>query len=225
MTSRTDGRALDTSLWGLSLRSLAFVALIAGPVGWVLGCSGSPSDPHPTVHLGSPHPLESLARIDIAFCLDATGSMQGLIDEAKARIREIDAELRNLNPQPSVRFGIVTYRDVGEEYITTLYGLDPDVGRVAEALGSIKASGGGDDPEHVVAGLRRAVDDLRWDPEASVRFLFLVGDAEPHLDYGEESNVHPNTRPSQRERDHDRIVSLWRGNERRWTRLLASSGR
>lgn len=127
--------------------------------------------------------------MDIAFCLDATGSMQGLIDEAKARIQEIDSDLRSGHPTPSVRFGLVAYRDRGERYVTKLYGFDPQVEKMTEALDEIEAQGGGDTEEHVVAGLRRAVEDLDWDPKASVKFLFLVGDAQPHLDYGEESDI------------------------------------
>jgi hypothetical protein len=114
-----------------------------------------------------------------------------LIDEAKARIQQIDSDLRSGHPTPSVRFGLVAYRDRDEEYVTQLYGFDPQVERMTEALGAIEAQGGGDTPEHVVAGLRRAVEDLDWDPQAKVKFLFLVGDAEPHLDYGEESDIEP----------------------------------
>ncbi|MBZ0113880.1 MAG: VWA domain-containing protein [Thermoanaerobaculia bacterium] len=129
--------------------------------------------------------------MDIAFCLDTTGSMQGLIDEAKARIQEIDSDLRSGHPTPSVRFGLVAYRDRGEKYVTKLFGFDPQVERMTETLSEIDAEGGGDTEEHVVAGLRRAVEDLDWDPQASVKFLFLVGDAPPHLDYGEESDIEP----------------------------------
>jgi len=48
----------------------------------------------------------------------------------------------------------------------------------------VTAGGGGDPPEDIQEALRVAVQELRWRPEA-VRLGFLLGDAPPHLDYGE----------------------------------------
>lgn len=144
-----------------------------------------------TIWADEPHPAGAAPRIDVGICLDATGSMDELIEAAKSRIRDIDRQLRAGNPAPSVRFGFVAYRDRDDDYVTRLYGLSPDIETAGRALADIRADGGGDDPEHVVAGLRRSVFDLAWDPEADLRFLFLVGDAPPHLDYGEESDVEP----------------------------------
>lgn len=143
------------------------------------------------VWVNEPHPEGAAPRIDVGICLDATGSMEHLIEAAKSRIREIDRQLRAGSPAPSVRFGFVAYRDRGDAYVTRLYGLSPDIETAGRALADIRADGGGDDPEHVVAGLRRAVSDLAWDPEADLKFLFLVGDAAPHLDYGDESDIGP----------------------------------
>ncbi len=183
---RADERDMLTAMFESAVRLRAAAPCLA-----LLLLACEPKIPHVLARGPAPHPDGSAPRMDIAFCLDSTGSMQELIDEAKNRIREIDAELRAANPSPSVRFAVVAYRDRGEDYVTRLYDFDPDVRRVEEALGEIEAEGGGDTPEHVVAGLQRAVHDLDWDPEAAVKFLFLVGDAEPHLDYGEESDVEP----------------------------------
>ncbi len=147
--------------------------------------------PHQTAHQGAPHPEGDAPRIDVAFCLDATASMGSLIKAAKDQILTIHQQVVGGSPKPSVRFGVVAFRDKKDDYITRLYGLTPDPKRARSALAEIKAQGGGDGPEHVVAGLRRSVSDLNWDPKAALRVLFLMGDAPPHLDYGEDSDIKP----------------------------------
>jgi hypothetical protein len=150
---------------------------------------------HPVARADEPHPAGEAPRIDIAFCIDTTGSMQDVIDSAKEKIEEIAAYIERGTPKPTVRFAVVEYRDKGEAFITKRYGLSPDVKGTRELLAGIVANGGGDAPEHVVAGLRAAVEHLGWDEQAALRLVFLVGDAPPHLDgeteYAGEGNVDP----------------------------------
>jgi Mg-chelatase subunit ChlD len=150
-----------------------------------------PTAPDQTVWRDTEHPAGEAPRIDIAFVIDSTSSMQPVIDAAKSKIRGIAGWIRGGDPQPCVRFAIVAYRDLGDEYVTRLYGFTPDVGQVEKALNQTTAEGGGDEPEHVVQGLRRAVSELAWDESAKLKILFLLGDAPPHLDYGEPSDVEP----------------------------------
>jgi hypothetical protein len=150
-----------------------------------------PGAPHRTVRTDEPHPEDAEVRFDIAFCLDTTGSMSTLIETARDRIRSIAQFAGTGEPAPSVRFGVVAYRDVGEEYVTLTYGFSPDVVKAEQALGALRAEGGQDHPEHVVAGLRAAVEGLAWDPNAKLKFLFLIGDAPAHLDYGDDSAIEP----------------------------------
>jgi hypothetical protein len=49
---------------------------------------------------------------------------------------------------------------------------------------SFQAGGGGDTPEHVNQALHEAVEEIAWgDGRKTLRILFLVGDAPPHVDY------------------------------------------
>jgi hypothetical protein len=50
---------------------------------------------------------------------------------------------------------------------------------------SVQAQGGGDTPESLNEGMRQAMGQLGW-ADGAVRLTFLVADAPPHLDYGEE---------------------------------------
>jgi len=130
-------------------------------------------------------------RIDVAFCLDGTGSMGSVIEGAKAKIEEIAAWLRRGTPSPRLRFGLVVFRDRGEAEVVKNLGFVDSAAAMKRLLGGVAATGGGDGPEHVVAGLRAAVVELPWDPAAALRGLFLIGDAEPHLDYGTDSDDLP----------------------------------
>jgi hypothetical protein len=166
-------------------------------------------------------------RIDIAFCLDGTGSMGAVIDRAKAKIEEIAAWARSGTPHPRVRFGLVVYRDRGEPNALENLGFVASAAAMRRLLAGVTATGGGDGPEHVVAGLRAAVVDLPWDEGAALRVLFLIGDAEPHLDYGLESDDQP-VLASARERKI--VVStiacgeMTEAGHRYWSRIASETG-
>jgi Mg-chelatase subunit ChlD len=123
-------------------------------------------------------------RIEVAFVLDTTGSMAGLIDGAKHKIWSIANQLASGQPTPDVRMALVAYRDRGDAYVTHLSPLTDDIDAVYAELQQLAAEGGGDTPESVNQALHEAVTKLAWSSDAGVyRALFLVGDAPPHLDY------------------------------------------
>ncbi|MBS2025498.1 MAG: VWA domain-containing protein [Deltaproteobacteria bacterium] len=128
-----------------------------------------------------PRTLAQKPRIDVAFVLDATGSMGDEIDVVKERIVEITRQVSSGQPRPDVRFGIVAYRDRGDEYITRTYPFTRSIADVQRSLSLITADGGGDEPEAVAEGMYAGVHDLAWDDSPRVaRMMFLIGDAGPH---------------------------------------------
>ncbi|MEZ4464811.1 MAG: vWA domain-containing protein [bacterium] len=119
-------------------------------------------------------------RIDVAFVLDATGSMGPWISEARARIKAIAADLGEGDPRPRIRFALVRYRDRGDAYLTQKVSFTADIGAMSAALDATEAEGGGDTPEAVLEALQVGVEELDWDDRPGVlRLLYLVGDAEP----------------------------------------------
>ena len=123
-------------------------------------------------------------RLDVAFLLDATGSMGDEIGAVKEKIREMISDIALGDPPPDVRFGIVAYRDRGDEYVTQVYELTRDIDRIVENLDRIQASGGGDYPESFNEGLHVTLDRLAWEEGEDVgRLVFLIADAPPHMDY------------------------------------------
>jgi hypothetical protein len=123
-------------------------------------------------------------RVEVAFVLDTTGSMSGLIDGAKRRIWSIARKIGEGKPRPDLRIALVGYRDLGDAYVTRVHPFSADMDEVYQSLSSFRAEGGGDRPEHVTAALRDAVDGLPWSRDGRVlRVIFLVGDAPPHTEY------------------------------------------
>ena len=122
--------------------------------------------------------------IELVFCLDATGSMSGLISTAKTKIWEIVTGLAQSVPSPNIKLGFVFYRDRGDAYITKIVDLTYDIDSVYSELLAISAGGGGDTPEGVNEALHDAVTKLNWSTDGVVyRTIFVVGDCPPHMDY------------------------------------------
>ena len=69
-------------------------------------------------------------RVEVAFVLDTTGSMGGLIDGAKRRIWSIARRIGEGRPRPDLRIALVAYRDIGDAYVTRTYDLTGDMDEV-----------------------------------------------------------------------------------------------
>lgn len=119
-------------------------------------------------------------RLEVAFTLDATGSMGPYIAQARAKIRDIAKQLAEGDPKPDVRFGLVAYRDKGDTFVTKVHAFSRDIEDMGKGLDGTSADGGGDVPEAVLEGLRDTLTGLAWSPpedDKVVRLVYLVGDA------------------------------------------------
>lgn len=123
------------------------------------------------------------AKLDVLFVLDATGSMGGEIDRLQSTIKTMASRIQALPHQPTVRFGLVAYRDQAEEYVTRKTEFTSDMDAFKAALDKIQAEGGGDKPEDVESALAAGVSSMEWRTDDTVRLSFLVADAAPHVDY------------------------------------------
>jgi DNA-directed RNA polymerase subunit RPC12/RpoP/uncharacterized protein YegL len=115
--------------------------------------------------------------LDIVIVFDSTGSMQGEIDEVKNKIQRIGNAL--LKMIPKTRISICAYRDTNDEYVVKGTPLTDNLGKIILDLEAISASGGGDRPEAVDAGLRWAVQKNEFRRTAR-KVILLFGDAPPH---------------------------------------------
>jgi hypothetical protein len=131
-------------------------------------------------------PLAPSYDVDVAFVLDTTGSMSSLIEGAKQKIWSIANDIADTRQgqQGRIRFALIGYRDRGDAYITRTFDLTDDMNGVYGHLLEFKAQGGGDRPESVNQALTESIEDLQWNRNPqTLRLVFLVGDAPPHMDY------------------------------------------
>ncbi|MET0907303.1 MAG: vWA domain-containing protein, partial [Tardiphaga sp.] len=158
----------------MSLARMYRIAVIAASLSFPLGLSASAAHAKPTV--------------DVAFVLDTTGSMAGLIEGAKRKIWAIATSILDQNPEAEIRIGLVAYRDIGDDYVTRKFDLTTDIQDLYANLLQVKAQGGGDWPESVNEALDVAINKLQWSKsDDSRRIVFLVGDAPPHMDYAQDT--------------------------------------
>jgi Mg-chelatase subunit ChlD len=132
----------------------------------------------------APAPQPRKPSVEVVFCLDTTGSMSGLIEGAKLKVWGVCNQILNGRPMPNLKVGLVAFRDKGDDYITKVYDLRDDLDDVYADLRTFQANGGGDTPESVNQALDDAVNKIKWSADKStLRIIFLVGDAPPHMDY------------------------------------------
>ena len=124
-------------------------------------------------------------KIDIAFAVDATGSMSDEIEFLKLELEDVIRKTFEQNKDLNLNVGSVFYRDLNDEYLTKHIELKNDLLKLLNFVKLQKASGGGDHPEAVNDALRVAIDSLQWREDARSRILFLIMDAPPH-DYAKD---------------------------------------
>lgn len=161
--------------FALVLATVSAVALYPSVRGAVGGTALA--EPAVTQHRGA-------QKIDVVFVLDTTSSMSGLIETAKEKIWSIATTMAQAEQAPQIRMGLVAFRDRGDDYVTRVVDLSPDLDTMYATLMQLAAVGGGDGPESVNQALYDAIYRISWSQDpSSYQVVFLVGDAPPHMDY------------------------------------------
>lgn len=151
------------------------------------------------------HSQSSLA-IDLVFCLDLSGSTNGLIDDVRDNIWDVINQCYSYRPQPNLRIGVVAFSrpSFGREngYVKILYPLtnnyEPLVFEMAKLKPSIEK---GD--QLVGHALKAATLGLPWSlDERAIKVIFLIGNGHVNLDgekyreaysYASQNNIIVNT--------------------------------
>ena len=123
-------------------------------------------------------------KIDVVFCIDATGSMKDDIDILRAKLIP---ELREAAKQcGTIRYGLVLYRDYVDSFRFNglpikVFEFTSDLENFVSQLNSFSINGreGGDIPEAVYEALYGAVSYFDWASDSQKKVI-LIGDAEPH---------------------------------------------
>jgi hypothetical protein len=120
--------------------------------------------------------------VDIAFVVDATGSMGDEINYLKAELEDVIQGTMDKQDGLSLRTGSVFYRDTKDAYLTRHIDFSNDLSATVNFVKEQTAGGGGDTPEALDEAIAVALDSLQWNARARTRLLFLVLDAPPHDD-------------------------------------------
>lgn len=118
---------------------------------------------------------------DIAFIVDATGSMYDEIDFLKEDLLDI-IQRASANTTRELRTAALFYRDKGDAYLTRHEDFNKDPEKTLEFIQKQKAGGGGDYPEAVHTALERGLQNLSWREGSYAKIAFLLLDAPPHRD-------------------------------------------
>lgn len=121
-------------------------------------------------------------KVDIMFVLDCTGSMQGEIDAVRDVIIDFVESIESQSV--CTRMGLIEFRDckIQEEQRVIQFNGQPftnDPHLFRQEISSLKAQGGGDEPESSLDAMMLALNQP-FDPDAS-RVLVLITDAPPHI--------------------------------------------
>lgn len=127
--------------------------------------------------------------IDIAFVVDATGSMGDEINYLKSELLDVLEYSKSEILNASIRTAAVFYKDTGDDYLVRTSDFSEAIETSLEFIKTQHHGGGGDTPEAVDTALLAAVNGLAWRENTRNKLLFLVLDAPPHNDEVSKKNM------------------------------------
>jgi len=134
-------------------------------------------------------PLSNEITLDLVFTIDTTGSMSDQINKLKETIGSISDDIHTKYPNVTIRYGLVAYRDISDDYLTKVYDFTTDLQEYQKHLDALRAVGGGDYKEDMNSALKDTIEELDWFTNKndvngnSLKLVFLIADAPPHMDY------------------------------------------
>src|SRR5262249_10861534 len=101
--------------------------------------------------------------IDVAICLDVSGSMNGLIDSTKAKLWDIVNELGRVKPTPNLRVTLYSYGhtsyDPKKGWVRKESDFTTDLDAIYQKLNALTIRGG---TEYVARVCRDALTEQKW---------------------------------------------------------------
>ena len=138
--------------------------------------SDSPAPPAPVLLGVMPSdPAPAQRAVDLAICLDTSGSMNGLIDAARTKLWEIVNDLALAKPAPKLRVALLTYGNDGHNsengWVMIDSPLTDDLDLISQKLFALTTNGG---TELVARVVKAANEQLQWTPGDDALKLIVV---------------------------------------------------
>ncbi len=128
-------------------------------------------------------PDKNQAKVQLAILLDTSGSMSGLIEQAKTQLWSIVNTFIQAKQNGRVPFVEVALYEYGNDglnaethWIRQIQPLTRDLDKISEELFSLRTNGGS---EFCGAVIKRAVGDLEWDTSPNTYKAIFVAGNEP----------------------------------------------
>ncbi|MBL4706793.1 MAG: T9SS type A sorting domain-containing protein [Flavobacteriales bacterium] len=118
--------------------------------------------------------------VDIAFVVDATGSMEDEIKYLQVEMEHIISRSKSVHTKLNFRTASVFYRCTGNDYSVKHADFTQDVTAIGAFIKAQRAKQGG--AELVDSALYVAIDQLNWSKDARARIVFLFLDEPPAKD-------------------------------------------
>jgi len=126
-----------------------------------------------------PH-YEARFALQVAFIVDATGSMGDEMDFLKQDLSTIIGAVQTWNASLEIQTAAMVYRDEGDDYVTRVSNFTTNLGTTQSFINAQESNGGGDYPEAVHTALAKSLTDMSWQDGCRARVAFLILDAPPH---------------------------------------------
>lgn len=109
--------------------------------------------------------------VDLVFCIDISGSMQGYMPVVKAKIVSLIRRTTNQYPGHTIRLGLVRYGDGNKRYF--VLDLSEDQSRFLKHLQDTNSDAAA--TEFVGDVVKKSAEELTWSKNAAAHRLYVVG--------------------------------------------------
>ena len=144
-----------------------------------IGCVLEARNTTPKAESAMNTPAAGKTKIQVAILLDTSGSMQGLIEQAKSRLWNIVNTLTTLKfkgETPEIEISIYEYGSYnlyGGDYIRQITPLTVDLDLISKELFALTTSGS---EEYCGTVIRKAVKELEWGRNGSdMKLIYIAG--------------------------------------------------
>jgi hypothetical protein len=125
----------------------------------------------------APHSQSENRVIELAICLDTSGSMDGLLNSAKQKLWTIVNDLAKAEPTPRLRVALLSYGNDGHNpengWVKIETPFTEDLDTVSQMLFGLTTNGG---TELVGRVVQTSLQELDWHPSAgALRMIFVAG--------------------------------------------------
>jgi len=122
--------------------------------------------------------------VELAICLDTSGSMDGLINSARQKLWTIVNDLAKAEPTPTLRVALLSYGNDGHNpengWVKVETPFTEDLDTVSQMLFGLTTNGG---TELVGRVVQTSLQELDWHPSAgTLRMIFVAGNESANQD-------------------------------------------